>query len=235
MINHQGIYLPDGETHLTKWMTDNGELIDNKGTYQIKKLRAALAHVTNFRTAVDVGAHVGMWTMQLAKKFNEVVSFEPVQAHRDCFMKNVENENVHLQGCALGTREGFISIDTDPTSSGDSYVSPKNYTGEGIFDGIQTFPAPGGPTAIPVKKLDDFDLQDVDFIKLDCEGYEFFALRGGEKTIMRCKPVIIVEQKPGKAEKFGLPRTHAVTYLKEIGYKQMQEISGDFIMKYFGY
>lgn len=234
MIVHQGIYLPDGETHLTKWMTENGEMVDGKGTYQIKKLRLALGEVRNFRSAVDIGAHVGMWTMQLAKQFKQVYSFEPVKAHFECFLKNVTAENVHVHNCALGPRAGFIAIDTDPTSSGDSYVSLKQGPeGKIDNDGVVINPVPGGNRVLPMKTLDSFGYDDVDFIKLDCEGYEYFALKGAEETIKKCKPVIIVEQKPNKAEKFGLPQTHAVSYLKTLGYEVKREISGDFIMTYF--
>lgn len=211
MIKHQEIYLPDGETHLTDWMTRSGEMVDGKGTYQITKLRAALKYVVQFRSAIDVGAHVGMWTMQLKKKFQWVHAFEPVAAHRECFEANMQGAtNFDLYPVALGDKEGSVSIHTAPTSSGDSWVK-----GEGD---------------IPLKTLDSYNLHSIDFIKLDCEGYELFALHGGEKTIKTWKPVIIVEQKPGRAQKFGLPETGAVSYLKTLGYTLKQELSGDFIM-----
>lgn len=214
MIQHQGIWLPDGETHLTEWMTRNGEIVDGKGTYQIKKLRAALSYCRAFRTAVDVGAHVGMWSMQLAKRFEVVFSFEPVEAHRACFMLNLSRElaqyAVTLQPCALGDHEGSVCIETAPTSSGDSRV--------------------GGDGDIPLRTLDSFEVPDVDFIKLDCEGYELYALKGGEKTIRRDLPTIIVEQKPGRGQRFGLPERGAVEWLETLGYRCVQEMSGDFIM-----
>lgn len=211
MIVHQGIYLPDGETHLTAWMTKAGEMVDGKGTYQIKKLREAVSHCKQFRTAVDVGAHCGMWSMQLVKKFDEVHSFEPVAAHRECFLHNVPyTGKLTLHGFALGEREGSVRIDTAPTSSGDSRV--------------------GGDGEIPMWRLDSFALENVDFIKLDCEGYELFALRGGEETIKRDKPVIIVEQKPGRGASFGLGDRDAVTYLEGLGYRCAKEMSGDYIM-----
>lgn len=216
MKQHQGIWLPDGETHLTEWMSKAGELIDGKGTYQIKKLRKAVSYCKQFRTAIDVGAHCGMWSMQLAKRFQRVEAFEPVAAHRACFLRNVPNaeqdamQHVWLHACALGDHEGHVDIHTEPTSSGDSYVQ-----GE-------------GPIALCT--LDSFNITDVDFIKLDCEGYELFALRGGEETIKKYKPVVIVEQKPGKAQKFGLGEVDAVRYLQLLGYKQAEEISGDYIM-----
>lgn len=211
MIEHQGVFLPDGETHLTKWMTDNGEMVDGKGTYQIKKLRVALSHCTRFRTAIDVGGHVGLWAMQLAKKFQAVHAFEPVDTHRECFVRNLEGfQNATLHAAALGEHEGSVRIETAPTSSGDSRV--------------------GGDGEIPLHTLDSYNLTDVDFIKLDCEGYEYFALKGGEQTIREWLPTIIVEQKPGRGQRFGLTELQAVEWLMSIGYSCVAKMSGDFVM-----
>jgi FkbM family methyltransferase len=120
--------------------------------------------------------------------------------------------NVILHPCALGEMESMVSIYTAPTSSGDSWV-------DGVGD-------------IPMKRLDDFGLQDVDFIKLDCEGFELFALRGGEEMLKRCRPCVIVEQKPGRAQKFGLRETEAVDYLRGLGAHLRTVISGDYVVSW---
>ena len=41
--------------------------------------------------ALDVGAHVGIWSRRLAEKFKTVVAFEPVPKHIECWKKNMEN------------------------------------------------------------------------------------------------------------------------------------------------
>lgn len=215
MKQFQGIWFPDHETHLQQWMQNAGEIVDGKGTYQIKKLRTAVGLCKQRRTAVDIGGHVGLWSMQLMKMFREVHAFEPVAAHRECFEKNVlhadaSDVHLYLHAVALGEKEGSVSIHTTTTSSGDSWVK--------------------GDGDIPMITLDSLALDEVDFMKLDCEGYELFALRGGVETIKRCKPVIIVEQKPGRAQKFGLPETGAVTFLQGLGYKLVKEMSGDYLM-----
>jgi len=212
MKQHQGVWLPDGERHLIEWMDKSGEIVDGRGSYQIRKLRAALQHVRHFRVAVDVGAHVGFWTMHLARRFEAVHSFEPVAAHRECFAANVQDARVSLHACALGDREGRVSIHTAATSSGDSWVD--------------------GDGDIPLRRLDAYAFENVDFIKLDCEGYELFALRGGEETLKRCKPCVIVEQKPGRAQKFGLPETGAVKYLQGLCATLRATLSGDFILSW---
>lgn len=222
MIVHQGIYLPDGETHLTAWMTKAGELVDGRGTYQVKKLRTALEHVRQFRTAIDVGGHCGLWSMHLAKRFQHVDAFEPVAAHRECFRLNVKADNVTLHACALGAKDGgHVVMKTEPTSSGDSYPDPSRPVTREL----------GLPAhAVPMRSLDALHLANVDFIKIDCEGYEMFVLEGAVETIKTNWPTIIVEQKPGHAQRFGFGEKDAVPFLMSMGYKLARELSGDFVM-----
>lgn len=212
MINHRGIWLPDGEKHLQGWMDKKNHIVNGKPTYQKHKLDEAVSHCRQRRRAVDVGAHCGLFSMHLGDMFKTVEAFEPVLAHRECFAKNVPHGNVNIWDWALGEKETTCSIHTTAGSSGDSFVQ--------------------GDGEIPVKRMDDClpSVTDVDFIKLDCEGYELFALRGGEEVIKRCLPVIMVEQKPGKAQKFGIGETAAVDYLRGFGYKLVREMGGDYIM-----
>jgi len=230
--NVGGVWLPDHEVHLVEWMQKRNEVVDGRLTYQYHKLTAALAHVKQFRVAVDVGAHCGLWSMHLVKRFQLVHAFEPVAAHRECFGQNVitcqreegdcnaceyprgpcERGHVFLYPCALGEQPGRVSMNSAATSSGDTLVA------EG--DDVE------------MRTLDSFYLQEVDFIKLDCEGYELFALNGGEETLKRCRPCVIVEQKPGKAQQFGLGETDAVAYLQGLGARLRQVIAGDYILSW---
>lgn len=213
-------YFPDGERHLPEWMTKTNDRWMGRLAYQGKKQRAAisLVPVDKRAMALDIGAHVGLWSYYLARFFKSVHAFEPIAAHRECFVKNVpeceEGGHVHLHPYALGDETGTVGFHTEPTSSGDTYVNGKG--------------------DIPVRRLDDVaekeGIADVGFIKLDCEGYEYFALHGGEQLMVRDRPVIIVEQKPGKAQKFGLAEQHAVDYLISLGMKLHSEMGGDFFM-----
>lgn len=212
MKNYKGLWLPDGETHLTAWMDKVNHVVDGKPAYQYHKLEEALKYVREWATAVDIGAHCGLWSMHLAQHFRQLHAFEPVAAHRDCWVRNMEGRAGLLYPCALGETEGKVAIRTAADSSGDSWV-------DGVGD-------------IPLRRLDSFDFLDVDFIKLDCEGYELFALRGGEETLKRCRPCVIVEQKPGRAQKFGLAETAAVDYLQSLGAKLRKVMSGDYILSW---
>ncbi len=221
-----GWYLPDHETHLVEWMShprNASQVADGRVMYQAVKQRRALEFCKSFRTAVDIGAHCGLWSFYFAKQFDRVDAFEPVAEHRECFCVNVDGVHLNigcdsilpvacvtLHACALGAKEGSIRISTTRASSGNSYID--------------------GDGDVPLRTLDSFSLNDVDFVKADCEGYELHAMVGAKETIERCKPVIIVEQKPGRAQRFGLAETGAVAYLESLGYRMAQEMSGDYIM-----
>lgn len=182
-----------------------------KWTYQLHKLQACLDYLKDIRVAIDIGGHCGLWAKELIKVFDRVEAFEPLAEHRECFVKNVPS-GYNLHACALGDKEGSVRIHTTHGSSGDSYVD-----GEGD---------------IPLKTLDSFKIRHVGLIKIDCEGFELFALKGGVNTLLDSQPVVIVEQKPGKAQKFGIGETEAVDYLQSLGMKFRKEIAGDFILSW---
>jgi hypothetical protein len=82
-----------------------------------------------------------------------------------------------------------------------------------------------------MRTLDSFGLSNLDFLKIDCEGYEHHVIEGAIETLLRCKPCVIVEQKPHKlGPNFGIKGTPALDLLKEMGYRVAREIGGDYIM-----
>lgn len=222
---------PDNEHHLIEWMASpkGYRVINGRPSYQGKKQLRAMDFVPldRRRVAIDVGAHIGLWSFNLAHWFDKVEAFEPVEAHRACFLKNVfesedmpidkvaktgfNTEKIALHPFALGEREDMVTIHTSPTSSGDSWVKGKG--------------------SIQMKTIDSFGFENVDFCKCDCEGYEEFIFRGAANMIERCHPVICVEQKRDMAStRFGLKPLGAVKFLISMGYKVVAEISGDYIL-----
>lgn len=219
MFQFQGIWLPDGERHFPEWMAKNGELVNGKGTYQIKKLREAMKWCKKFRTSVDVGAHVGLWSMHLAPKFETLHAFEPIPEFRKCWVSNVPVElQTVLHDCALGEKLGLVEFAVNPADTGDTHVTDSDK-----YPTVTAY----------MRTLDSYQLQDVDFIKIDCEGFELHVLQGAAETIARCKPCVIVEQKQHKMEKnFGTKGTPAVDWLKERGAILRREMGGDYIMSW---
>jgi len=221
MIEWRGIYLPDGEEHLQYWMKTVGHVRDGKPTYQYHKYSAAMEFVKTKGRAIDIGAHAGLWSRVMALDFDVVTAFEPVPEHVSCWKKNLEGfTNVTLHEVALGRLPGTVQMHTrTPGSSGDTSVALMGQE-------------PNAAQAVPMHTLDDYLIDYIDFLKIDNEGYEYYGLRGAESTLLRCRPVVIVEQKPGMGKRFGLGEIDAVKYLQRLGAVLRIAIQGDYILSW---
>lgn len=211
-----GTLFPAHEVHMIEWMKQRNERVNGQLTYQYHKLQAAMKLVKRFRVAIDVGGHIGMWSRHLVGRFEHVFAFEPVDLHRQCFEHNVDMAKCTLMPYALGEEDDkVVFMRSEEGSSGNTTV------------------AESGKDPVPMGRMDSLVTGwNVDFIKLDCEGYELYALRGGEELLRACHPTVIVEQKPGKAQAFALGERDAVAYLKSLGAKVRHEIAGDFIVSW---
>lgn len=213
----KGFWLPDHEEHLVSYI-EKGAMFRGGPTYQMHKWSRALTLFQGRRHFVDVGAHCGLWTRPMATMFARVTAFEPHPEHRECWTANMAQYKppglTRLEPFALGAEAGVCRIRSKPGSSGDCHIDE------------------AGEIEATIARLDDFDLRDVDFLKIDCEGYELPVIIGGEATIRRDRPCIVVEQKPqhrGRAGIVGDPAP-AVTLLKSWGAKLAFELGGDFCL-----
>lgn len=212
----RGFALPDDEEHLVPFVEES---VGFRGgpTYQFKKFLRAIPFVGRFGLAIDVGAHCGLWTRVLAGQFDLVEAFEPREDLVGILCRNLDAFGVRMK-CqvhisALGNESREVSIRTTPNSSGDSFV---------WREGEQT---------AHMNRLDDMLLdRPVDFMKIDTEGYEVFVLQGGEQTIRRDRPVILVEQKPGHGARYKVDDIAAVTLLESWGARQEWVMGGDYLM-----
>ncbi len=213
-------FLPDGEKHLQEWMTTVNNRVDGRLTYQYGKYAAAMQYVRERRMAIDVGAHVGLWSYFMARDFKDVAAFEPMPEHILCWHENMRGQpNAELYECALGPvgNGAVVGLETRAASSGDTQVATE------IKEGMVT---------VEMTTLDRINFPYVDLIKIDCEGYEYNILQGALATIERCKPCIIVEQKGNMIERYGHKKLAAVHLLESLGAAVREEISGDFIMSW---
>lgn len=223
MTKFGGWQFPKGEAHLPGWMQKVGDWRDDvrhqdrRLLYQGKKYRAAVSYCKQRRYALDVGGHVGLWSWMMALDFNRVWAFEPMPEHRECYEINMRNfKNWTLFPFALGAAAGNVHVRTRTVgSSGDTGV---DLSGQGL--------------EVPIKTVDEFKFNEIDFMKIDCEGFELFVVKGAEETIKRNKPVMIVEQKPetGMEKNYKIGTKDAVNLLKSWGAREVHNMADDHIL-----
>jgi FkbM family methyltransferase len=193
------MYLPASDQMFVRSF-QNGQIFDQLSFY------TAMKYCKRRGVAIDGGAHVGSWTKALENKFEKVIAFEPSKDNFKCLKRNV-SADIHRK--ALGEKAKRISIEkTDPRNTGQDHVVEGN--------------------EVDMIAIDSLNLDELDFLKLDVEGYEYFALEGAKNTLEKCKPVVLIEVN-GLSARYGIDDTYADKFLKDIGYRQLDQSNKDFI------
>lgn len=220
-----GAWLPDRENYLADEIAKSVQF-GGGPSIQFKKFQRAFVEIRKFRHAIDIGANLGLWTRTLARCFATVTCFEPNQECHEAFWLNngrlcgggtdrpTMSGNVTLYPVALGAEPGRVKLNTQLRSTGFVRVDP-----DGDFE-------------VEQRTLDSFDLRNVDLIKIDVEGWEHPVIRGAVETIRKWHPLVILEQKPGNAERHGFKQFGALNLLKKMGGSVVAEIAGDFVVRF---
>jgi len=138
--------------------------------------------------AFDIGANIGWYSLLLGVRATtdfQAFAFEPSPANYALLVENLRRNGVAAVApiqAAVGEKPGRATLHLYGESNrGRNSLLPLH---EGI--GVE----------VPVVALDDFcrernlDRRPVAFIKLDVEGYEYFALKGAAETLKRCRAVL---------------------------------------------
>lgn len=145
------------------------------------------------KAALDIGASYGAITLFLCKYASHVYAFEPIPIVAKKLSQRFAGLNVTIENCGLGSVESEMILNI-PCIGGKKYFGwsslAKNFDNEIIQEERV---ATVEKIIIKVKRLDDFNLGNIGFIKIDVEGYELEVLRGGEKTIRSEMPILFVE------------------------------------------
>lgn len=220
MIIKDGWYLPfdDFFSHLP------GDI--NIDDFGINTRKEALTFCHERSCAIDIGSHIGISVSHWAKEFDKVYAFEPAQQHFACLIENLKKfNNVEKFNCAVGN---FIG------SSQGSYRTKKNSGSFQLIDNGYVQPKNKDKIRnlenVDVVKLDSFNFDQVDLIKIDVEGWEAEVLEGAVKTIKTHKPVLMIEvlvDNPHKTLKTNYSLDKFYKIIKDLNYKEIKHIKPD--------
>lgn len=199
------LWVPDLE------MWDNWSL-----NYEISHWKEVVKHIHSTRNALDIGAHVGIWTRRMAQIFENVYAFEPISKHIECHNQNLQGfTNVTLNQIALSNKNGTAVIKELDYNSGTSTLEWKKITTKQTKHKEQYI-------EIATKTLDSYNLTDIDFIKIDVEGHEVSLIEGAKETLTNNSPVIFIEVLHKELKK---PYT-GKNALNDLGYTEILHVGG---------
>ena len=140
---------------------------------------------------VEVGCHIGTISVKLSKSCKKLYCFEPLINSFNLLKENLELNNcnnviIHNKGLSNENKQGYLD-----------FISPNNPGGTGILCDSQNINSNvinlTNKYPIELITLDSFNIDKLDYLKIDVEGYENNVINGAFKTIKKCKPLIVME------------------------------------------
>jgi len=174
--------------------------------YEIETLHYLQQKYGNFKRILDIGSNIGNHMLFYCSNMQskEVICFEPNDFNHRVLIKNVELNNlqqfVTVNNCALGETAGKgVQKDFSLMNTGMNRIETDQHG------------------TVEIKRLDDFGYTQIDFVKIDVEGFETEVLKGAAETLRNSKAVVMIEVFPENQKmvdklmvSYGYKKTHTI-------------------------
>lgn len=178
---------------------------DTKEIDMIKKI------IKKGDVVIDVGANIGIYTCILAKLVSpngHVFSFEPIPENVHLIRKSVELnnfKNVSIIPKGVAAKPSKLTMYLAKDVAGHSFAEFKGHVGKKIID---------------VTTIDNEIQEEIKFMKIDAEGFDFQVLKGMQKTIKNSHDLtILIEFYPSQLRSAGDSPELFLEYLLENNFK----------------
>jgi len=193
----------------------------NQGNYEQSIIEWATTLIDPSTIFLDIGAHIGTYSLQFAKVCAGVHSFECSSKTFNYLCANIglqkQDYKITPHRTALGDSIGTIPyyLRSPSDGGGNSCIDFKDKVCESID--------------VPITTLDSFHLSNIGLIKIDVEGFEAKVLEGARETIrLNNYPRILFESWSPEKEAEGIPskklREELFEKFNDIGYTKITPI-----------
>lgn len=139
----------------------------------------------NDKISLDIGSLWGGYAIEMRKFSSKVYCFEPNIKNVEFLFATFKNDKkIEIKNLAVSDQSGVLQFRVPIKSPGNATIEPQNRL-EG-FNDIATYD-------VKVIAIDDLQMKNIGFVKIDIEGHELSALKGMGKTLMDQKPNLLVE------------------------------------------
>jgi FkbM family methyltransferase len=191
-----------------------------RGHYELDEVRYMRSVLKAGDTTIDVGAHIGFFTMQMASIVGpegRVYAFEPVDANADLLERSIhENQfadRIVFRRAAVGAATGTatLTFPVETLNTGGAYL---------LREGTPAL-AGNQKKDVPIVALDDVPIRrPVRFIKMDVEGAEPLVMTGAAALLRTDRPVVLSELHPTQLERAsGASADAFLSAMRTIGYR----------------
>lgn len=224
LSNIESLHSKDGKIY---WIETGDTLYAQRlryGQYQSTNWQFAQTLLQHTRTAIDVGSNNAVNAIHYSEVFDRVECFEPTQLAQQLWHNTVRDNkvtNVTLHTEALGENSRTTEIILHERNGGHNHLAhyDKNPRADRNRLGRQT-------QTVYQRTLDSYNFQEVDFIKIDVEGYELFVLQGALQTVLHNRPVLQLEIVDNQCRKFNYSRIDLANLFDTLNYRCVSKING---------
>ena len=160
------------------------------------------------RVSLDIGANKGIYSWVLRNYSLKVYAFEPnPKMYR--VLRRIESDKISVFQYALSNESGNAILcvpgnEKDGFSNQHSSLSAVNISEN--YNEVEVLS----------RRLDELEISNVGFIKIDVEGFEHSVLEGAEETINRDKPTLLIEMEERHTKQ---PIESSIDYVESLGYR----------------
>lgn len=157
-------------------------------------------------TVVEVGSNMGTHSVDMARACapGAFYAFEPQPRIFQILCANLALNDI---------RNAFAYPEGCGEAEGEAVVPFLDYSRQDNFGSVSLQP-PGEPgIKVRVRSVDSLELPTCGLLKVDVEGFEPQVLRGARDTLMRCRPVIYIENDRSAQQQ------EIISLVAEMGYR----------------
>lgn len=191
------------------------------GYHHVNEIIYLNSILKNDMTFIDIGANQGEFSLFASNKLKNgrVISFEPVSYQFNLLTKNISLnnfKNIEINKYGLSNEVGILPI----------YNSTNTALHGGFHEGLSTLyksdERANFQENVDLKIFDEeyFEkLERFDFLKIDIEGAELYALKGMIKSLTKFKPEILIELSDETYLSAGYSVKEMIDFLESLNYK----------------